>query len=85
MKCNVGAVTITVLTLYYQVCTYIQDCQMVCFQTKIPNLGKFWRVLQWKMLVYVFYGHLVHVMVFWYILFTFGVFCGNLVYFSPFW
>jgi hypothetical protein len=25
-------------------------CQMVYFQTKNPNLGKFWRVLQWKML-----------------------------------
>jgi hypothetical protein len=25
---------------------------MVYFQTKNPNLGKFWRVLQWKMLVY---------------------------------
>jgi hypothetical protein len=48
-----------------------QGCQMVCFQTKNPNLGKFWRVLQWKMLVYfvdtwsilqyfvIFYGHLV--------------------------
>jgi hypothetical protein len=48
-----------------------QGCPMVCFQTKNPNLGKFWRVLQWKMLVYfmdtwsilryfvIFYGHLV--------------------------
>jgi hypothetical protein len=48
-----------------------QGCQMVCFQTKNPNLGKFWRVLQWKILVYfmdtwsilqssdIFYGHLV--------------------------
>jgi hypothetical protein len=25
---------------------------MVCFKTKNPNLGKFWRVLQWKMLVF---------------------------------
>jgi hypothetical protein len=25
---------------------------MVCFQTKNTNLGKFWRVLRWKMLVY---------------------------------
>jgi hypothetical protein len=30
-----------------------QGCQMVCFQTKNPNLGKFWRVLQWKKLVYL--------------------------------
>jgi hypothetical protein len=30
----------------------MQGCQMVCFQTKKPNLGKFWRALEWKMLVY---------------------------------
>jgi hypothetical protein len=24
----------------------IQGCRMVCFQTKNPTLGKFWRVLQ---------------------------------------
>jgi hypothetical protein len=30
-----------------------QGCQTVCFQTENPNLGKFWRVLQWKMLEYV--------------------------------
>jgi hypothetical protein len=29
-----------------------QGCQMVCFQTKNPNLGKFWRALEWKMQVY---------------------------------
>jgi hypothetical protein len=23
----------------------VQGCQMVCFQTKNPNLGKFWRAL----------------------------------------
>jgi hypothetical protein len=27
-------------------------CQMVCFQTKNPNWGKFWRALDCKMLVY---------------------------------
>jgi hypothetical protein len=26
-----------------------QGCQMVYLQNKNPNLGKFWRVLQWKM------------------------------------
>jgi hypothetical protein len=26
-----------------------QGCQMVCFRTKNPNLGKFWRALEWKM------------------------------------
>jgi hypothetical protein len=29
-----------------------QGCQMALFQTKNPKLGKFWRFLQWKMLVY---------------------------------
>jgi hypothetical protein len=29
-----------------------QCCQMVYFQTKNPNLGKFWRALVWKMLIY---------------------------------
>jgi hypothetical protein len=30
-----------------------QGCQMALFQTKNPDLDKFWRVLQWKMLVYL--------------------------------
>jgi hypothetical protein len=29
-----------------------QGCQMVHFQTKNPNLGKFWRALEWEMLLY---------------------------------
>jgi hypothetical protein len=37
---------------------------MVCFQTKNPNLGKSWRALEWKMLVYF--------TVIWYILWSFG-------------
>jgi hypothetical protein len=57
----------------------VQCCQMVYFQTKNPNLGKFWKVLQWKMMVFfmailsilrpndIFYGHLVHFVVIWYI------------------
>jgi hypothetical protein len=56
-----------------------QGCQMVYFQTKNPTLGKFWRALDWKMLIYfmviwnilwrfrIFYGH-------WYILYSFGTF-----------
>jgi hypothetical protein len=28
----------------------VQGCQMICFQAKNPNLGKFWRLLQWKLL-----------------------------------
>jgi hypothetical protein len=55
-----------------------QGCQMVSFQTKNPNLGKFWRALDWKMLIYftaiwnilqifgIFYDHLAHFFRFWY-------------------
>jgi hypothetical protein len=57
---------------------------MICFQTKNPNLGKFRRVLQLKMLVYICYGHLVHFTVFCYILCTFGIVRGNLVIFHRF-
>jgi hypothetical protein len=32
---------------------FCQGCQMVLFQTKNPNLGKFWRALEWKMLVFM--------------------------------
>jgi hypothetical protein len=47
-----------------------QGCQMVYFQTKNANLGKFWWAWQWKMLVYLmtillFYGHLVDFPPFW--------------------
>jgi hypothetical protein len=44
---------------------------MVYFETKLPNLGKFWRALKWKMLV--------HFMAVWDILWQFGVFYGHLV------
>jgi hypothetical protein len=62
-----------------------QGCQMVCFQSKNTNLGKFWRVLQGKILVYfmiiwsilrpleIFYGHLVYFLVNWYISPCFGI------------
>jgi hypothetical protein len=48
-------------------------------------LGKFWKVLQWTTLVFlwkflpnlspigIFYGHLVHSVVFWYIFSRFGM------------
>jgi hypothetical protein len=66
-----------------------QGCQMVYFQTKNPNLGKFWRVLQWKTLVYMstwyilrpfwyIYGRLIYFMVIWYIY-------GRLIYFMVIW
>jgi hypothetical protein len=41
-----------------------QGCQTVCFQTQNPNLGKFWRALEWKMLVY-FKVTLVYFMATW--------------------
>jgi hypothetical protein len=48
-----------------------QGCQMVCFQTKNPKLGKFWRALEFKKLVYS--------MVIWSILRPFGIFYARLV------
>jgi hypothetical protein len=54
-----------------------QGCQMVFFQTKNPNLGKFWRVLQLKLLVYF--------MAIWYSLRPFAIFYGNWVYFLVIW
>jgi hypothetical protein len=67
-----------------------QSCQMVYFQTQNPYLGKFWKVLQWKMLVFLkpfclFYGEMVYFMAIWYSLWSFGIFCGHLVYFFKFW
>jgi hypothetical protein len=43
-------------------------------QTKNPNFGKFWRVLEWKIWV--------DFMTIWNILRPFGIVCG---YFFPFW
>jgi hypothetical protein len=37
----------------FVVVLYKQGCRMAYFQTKNYNLGKFWRDLKWKMLVYV--------------------------------
>jgi hypothetical protein len=36
----------------YALFSFRQGCQMVCFKTKNPNLGKFYRALEWNMLVY---------------------------------
>jgi hypothetical protein len=44
---------------------------MVCFQTKNPNLGKFRRALEWKILVYL--------MVIWNTLRSFGIFYVHFV------
>jgi hypothetical protein len=53
-----------------------QGCQMVHFRTKNPNLGKFCRVLQWKMFVYF--------TAIWYILRPFGMLVGHFDMFSRF-
>jgi hypothetical protein len=56
----------------------VQGCQIVYFQTKNRHSGTFWRVLHWKMVYFmaiwsilrpldIFYGHLVHFVVIWYI------------------
>jgi hypothetical protein len=50
-----------------------QGCQIVCFQTKNPNLGKFWRALEWKMSIYF--------MAIWNMLRTFGKCYDHLVHF----
>jgi hypothetical protein len=63
---------------------------MAYFQTKNPDLGKFWRVLHWKVLEFrLFYGYLVYFMVIWYthsmvILWLIGIFYCYLVFF-PVW
>jgi hypothetical protein len=53
---------------------------MVCFQTKNPNLGKFWRALRLEN-VYIFYGHLEYFKDVWAIVCPFGTFCVDLVHF----
>jgi hypothetical protein len=54
-----------------------QGCQMVSFQTKNPNLGKFWMALDAEMLTYF--------TDIWDILRPFGTFCVHLVHFFRFW
>jgi hypothetical protein len=69
-------------TIAFQLLTRLPDGQMAYFQTKIPNLGTFWRVLQryWYILCPfgIFYVHLVYFTTLWYFLFPFGLF-------GPFW
>jgi preprotein translocase subunit SecY len=62
-----------------------QGCQMVYFETNYRSLGTFWRVLQWKMLVYFmdiwsilrplhkFYGHLLYFVAMWSFFPRFGI------------
>jgi hypothetical protein len=48
---------------------------MSYFQTKNPNLGKFWRVLQWKILVYFVAIWYTYYIATWYIFLRFGMLC----------
>jgi hypothetical protein len=61
-----------------------QGCQLVYFHTKNPNLGIFWRALEWNLLVYVFYDHWEYFASIWNILWPFGVVCGHLLSFFSF-
>jgi hypothetical protein len=54
-----------------------QGCQMVYFQTKNSNLGRFWRALEWKLLV--------SDIPIWNILRPFGIFAWSFGKFAPFW
>jgi phosphatidylglycerophosphate synthase len=51
----------------------------IYFQTKKTNFGKFWKAMQWKMLVLkvpfcLLYGQMVNCLAIWYILWSFGIF-----------
>jgi hypothetical protein len=54
----------------------LQGCQMVYFQTKNPNGGKYWRALDWKMLTYF--------TDIWDILWPFVTFCVHLLHLCGF-
>jgi hypothetical protein len=60
-----------------QFSTPLQGCQMVCFQTKNPNLRKNSRASDWKILIYF--------MAVWNILRIFGIFCDHSVHFVFIW
>jgi hypothetical protein len=63
-SCNYLHTCIGELNLEKTLTHAMQGCQMVYFQTKNPNLGKFWRALEWKMIIYY--------MIIWNILRPFG-------------
>jgi hypothetical protein len=58
---------------------------MVYFQTKNPNVGTY--ILEGLGMenVVIFFAHLEYFMAILYTLWQFGIVCGHLVYFSPFW
>jgi hypothetical protein len=57
------------------ICTWLnQGCQMVCFQTKSPNVGKFWKMFIQFMTIWnifwrfwIFYDHFAYFVLIWYI------------------
>jgi hypothetical protein len=64
----------------------MQGCQTIYFQTKNPSLGKFWSTLHrlenvfYLMVILnilqtlgIFYDHLIHFVVIWYIFSGFGI------------
>jgi hypothetical protein len=69
----------------YSLTDLIRVARWFVFKPKITNLGKFCRVLLWKILVYfitiwsilrplyIFYGHLVYFVVIWHIFHRFGI------------
>jgi hypothetical protein len=83
------SITCGIFKYYNQLVTLImfeQGCQMVYFQTQNPNLGKFGRVLRWKMLVdFMAILSILRTfgifMVIWYILWPIGIFIPVLVCF----
>jgi hypothetical protein len=63
---------------HYLIDTFNQDCHMVYFHSKTPDLGLFLRALDWKMLVY-FMALFEYFTAIWYILWPFVIFYGHLV------
>jgi hypothetical protein len=53
------------------------------FEPKIPNWVNFGGLAMEN--VGIFYGVWSHFAAIWYIFCPFGIFCGNVVYFPPFW
>jgi hypothetical protein len=51
------------------------------FKPKIHILGKFSKVLLWKIYWYMYYSDFFYFTAIWYSLWPFGTFCGYLVYF----
>jgi hypothetical protein len=65
---------------------WVQGCQMVCFQIKNPNLGKFWKIGKCLCTLWPFWtfsGDLGYFMTIWYIFYSFGTFFPRFWYHVP--